>query len=115
MPASDRVNTRAPEPSLSARRGRCIWLDGPLLKACRVLRARLGPLGYRVVCRANLPDPLIAELAAKTGCALATTDEYLAALARRLGARAALIDAGRAARKSARDLATLILRSLAQA
>ncbi|BES80467.1 hypothetical protein [Pyrodictium abyssi] len=56
---------------------RCVWLDGSLLKACRVLRARLGPLGYRAICRSGLPDGAIDAMAARAGCAVATSDEHI--------------------------------------
>lgn len=82
----------------------CIWLDGGLTKACRVLRARLGPLGWRVVCRTGLPDHAIAELARRMGCVVASTDR----LAARLGW--VYVPMGYASRKSARDLATHIVK-----
>jgi len=89
---------------------RCLWLDGSLLKACRVLRARLGPLGVRVVCRSGLPDRAIDYMASRAGCAVATTDQHVLAVA--MQACWAKIPQGYAERKSARDLATHILKQL---
>ena len=86
---------------------RCIWLDGGVVKACRVLRARLELLGYRILCRTNLPDPVIVEIAERMGCVIVTTDEFMA---RRYSA--VYIPMGRAAGKSARDLATLVIKTV---
>jgi len=88
----------------------CIWLDGSLLKACRVLRARLGPLGYRVVCRSNLPDGAIDYMAARVGCVVATSDEHVVReLTRACWAK---VPQRYVEGKSARDLATHILKQL---
>ncbi len=92
----------------------CIWLDAMLVKACRVLRARLAPLGYRVVCRSGLPDDLIAEVAARLGCIVVTTDKGFARKRVTRGYRVVYVDAGKAMEKSARDLATLILKTVSR-
>ena len=89
---------------------RCLWLDGSLLKACRVLKARLEPLGYRVVCRSNLPDHAIDEMAARSGCVVATSDEHIVRAT--MQACWAKIPQEYIERKSARDLATHILKQL---
>jgi len=46
----------------------CIWLDGAVRKACRVLRRRLEPLGYTFKCRSDLPDYYIDLFAKRLGC-----------------------------------------------
>lgn len=84
---------------------RCVWVDGALTKACRVLWARLGRLGWRVLCRKDLPDPTIAELASKMGCVVVSTDRFSS---RRYGW--VYIPHWYAERKSARDLATHIVK-----
>ena len=91
---------------------RCIWLDGSLLKACRVLRARLGPLGIRVICRHSLPDRAIDYMASRMGCAVATTDQHILRAA--MEACWAKTPQEYVERKSARDLATHILKQLAR-
>ena len=92
--------------------GRCIWLDGSLLKACRVLRARLTPLGFRVVCRAGLPDPALDEMAYRMGCTVASSDGHVVRALRR--ACWALVPQWYVERKSSRDLATHILKQAAR-
>ncbi|RUM47273.1 MAG: hypothetical protein DSY37_03220 [Hyperthermus sp.] len=90
--------------------GWCLWLDGSLLKACRVLKARLEPLGYLVVCRHSLPDRAIDSMAARMGCVVASTDQHII--------RAVMLTCWtilpqeHVERKSARDLATLILKQV---
>ena len=91
---------------------RCLWLDGSLLKACRVLKARLGPLGYRVICRSGLPDRAIDEMASRAGCAVATSDEHI--IRGTMRACWAKTPQEYIERKSARDLATHILKRLAR-
>ncbi len=94
-------------------RARCIWLDGGLVKACRVLRARLEPLGYRVICRFRLPDAEILRLAWLQGCIVATTDKWMSLLARLTGMPVTVVHVPqeRVEAKSSRDLATLVIKA----
>lgn len=105
---------RPGEPPSPAHIPRCIWLDGMLVKACRVLRARLEPLGYRIVCKSRLPDDIIAALASASGCAIVTSDKGFARKRLTRGYNTIYIDARLASRKSARDLATLIIKTVAR-
>ena len=90
----------------------CVWLDGSLLKACRVLKARLEPLGVRVICRSSLPDGAIDQMAAQAGCTVATSDEHIVRAT--MQACWAKIPQSYVERKSARDLATHILKQVAR-
>ena len=89
---------------------RCIWLDAMALKACRVLRARLEPLGYGIVCRSSLPDRVIAELALRWGCVVVTSDKRFASIY----ARYPVIFIPELEKKSARDAATAIMKAVAE-
>jgi len=84
---------------------KCVWLDGGARKACGILKARLGPLGIKVVCRSSLPDEIIDGMARRDGCAVVTTDKEAAA---RFGW--ILLDFGWVEHKSARDIATRVLK-----
>ena len=75
-----------------------------------MLRARLQPLGVRLVCRSNLPDPVIDYIAARSGCVVATSDEHIIRVL--MSACWVKIPQGYVERKSARDLATHILKQL---
>jgi len=85
---------------------KCVWLDGGVAKACRVLKARLEPLGIRVVCRLSLPDGVIDELARREGCVVVSTDK----MSPRFGW--VLVDHKWVERKSARDIATRVIKLL---
>ena len=86
---------------------RCIWLDGSTRKAWRVLRARLRPFGYRIVCKSEVPDDVIEWLSRARGCVVATSDSKAA---RRFGW--ILVPNWYIERKSARDLATYLIKLL---
>jgi len=90
-------------------RPKCIWLDGYARKACRALKRRLEPLGYRVICKSELPDKLIDKLALEWGCVVVTGDRHFA---ERPVHRAAWIYLPRrlAERRSSAKLATKIIK-----
>lgn len=84
---------------------RCIVLDGGAAKAIRVLRARLAPLGVTIKPAPHgLPDFLVDALARVRGCVVVSTD--------RDGHRYGwvVVEPSYAARKSARDLASHIIK-----
>jgi len=84
--------------------GVCIWLDGSVTKACRVLKARLKQFGVEVVCRTSLPDELIDELARTKGCIVVSTDKRGATFGW------IVIDHAWIERKSSRDIASRVVK-----
>jgi len=86
------------------RMDKCVWVDGGVTKACRVLRARLAPLGYRVVCKTSYADEILDILAKTSGCTVVSTDK------RSNSFGWIYIDNKWIEHKSARDIATRIIK-----
>jgi len=85
---------------------KCIWLDGGATKACRVLKARLVPLGYRIICKTDYADEILDIFAKASGCIVVSTDKR----SNMFGW--IYIDNKWIEHKSARDIATRILKLL---
>ena len=88
----------------------CIWLDGAVVKACRVLRARLAPLGYRVKCGSWMHDRTIEHVARMLGCVVVSSDRAPEPTDVPPRVPWIYVPPWLPGRKSARDLATHILK-----
>ena len=80
----------------------CIILHGAANKACRVLKARLEPLGHQVYC-SHLPLAAAEMHAEKRGCILVTSARC---------SKCVVIDHSVVYRNSSRDLATRIIKTV---
>jgi len=85
---------------------RCVWLDGAATKACTVLRARLSALGYEVICKSDYADEILDVLAKTRGCIVVSTDKRAPSFGW------IYIDFDWVKRKSARDIASRIIKEL---
>ena len=88
----------------------CIWLDGAVRKACRVLRARLLPLGYMVKCNSSMHDRTIEHIARMLGCVIVSSDRHPEPNDVPSRAPWIYIPHDLVARKNARDIATHIIK-----
>ena len=89
-----------------------IILDGAVLKARRVLRARLVPLGYDVLPRTHrgqLPDVVIERYVREKGAVVVTTDRFLA-----FKTNGIYLDPEEVGKMNSRELATHIIKLISK-
>jgi len=88
----------------------CIWLDGAARKACKVIKARLLPLGYTVKCNSQMHDRTMEHIARMLGCIIFSSDRHPEP--NDVPPRVAWIYLPQdlIVRKNARDLATYIIK-----
>ncbi len=90
--------------------GGCLWLDGAARKACRVLRARLRPLGYTVLCASWSSDRAMIHAARMWGCMIVSSDKHPGPTDLPRPREWIYIPPDLVGRKSARDLASHIIK-----